>query len=135
MKAKEIIEKVKELNLPEHSYVVFGSCPLAIAGIRDAGDVDLYVTSEVLLSLKRQGWKQVHKGPGDEPYTKDIYEAHDNWNFSPYSPTLEHLLESADVIDGVPFASLQEVRRWKAASGGPKHSKDIELIDNHLANR
>ncbi|MDB5176323.1 MAG: AraC family transcriptional regulator [Candidatus Saccharibacteria bacterium] len=134
MTGQEIIEKVKALKLPHGSYVVFGSCPLAVVGIREANDIDLYVTSEVLQSFKQQGWQQVHKGPGDKPYTSDDYEAHDNWNFSPYSPSLEHLLETAMVVDGVSFASLQEVRKWKLASGGPKHLKDVSSIDDYLPN-
>ena len=132
MNSKEIITKVKALNLPLGSYVVFGSGPLAAVGIRDANDVDLYVTPAILQTLKEHGWQQVYKGPGDEPYTHDGYEAHDNWDFSPYSPTLEHLLDTATIIDGVPFASLEEVREWKFGSGGAKHLRDIELIDKYL---
>ncbi len=133
MTAQEIVSAVKTLNLPQGSYVVFGSCPLAAAGIREANDIDLFVTTEVLETLRQQGWQQIHKGPGDEPYTNDMFEAHDNWNFSPYSPTLKQLLSTALVIDGVPFASLEEVRKWKLASGGAKHLADVESIDKYLA--
>lgn len=133
MTKQEIVENVKSLGLPPGSFVVFGSCPLAAAGIREANDVDLYVTESVLKSLTRKGWKQVHKGPKDEPYTFGIFEAHANWDFSPYAPALQHLLNTAMLVDGVPFASLDEVRKWKAASGGPKHEADIKLIDDYLA--
>lgn len=129
----EIISKVKKLRLPDGEYVVFGSCPMAACGIREANDIDMYVTTGILQTLKDHGWQQVHKGPGDEPYTYDVYEAHDTWSFSPYGPTLEHLLESAMVIDGIPFASLEEVRKWKFASGGTKNVHDVELIDKYLA--
>jgi hypothetical protein len=36
------------------------------------------------------------------------------------------------VIDGIPFASLEEVRKWKIASGRPKDIADIKLIDEYL---
>lgn len=134
MTGQEIIAKVKELKLPKNSYVVFGSGPLAAADIREAGDIDLYVTQDVLGGFIKAGWKQVHKGPGDEPYTNDNYEAHANWDFSPYAPTLDHLLKTAMVIDGVVFASLEEVRRWKFESGGDKHLADVARIDKYLAN-
>lgn len=78
------------------------------------------------------GWKEIYKGPGDTPLTYDIFEAHDNWDFSPYAPTLEHLLSTATVVDGIPFASVEEIRKWKLASGGAKHLADIELIDSFL---
>ena len=58
---------------------------------------------------------------------------HNNWDFSHYSPTLEQLLETATVIDGVPFASLEEVRKWKAGGERPKDVADLALIDAYLA--
>jgi len=133
MTGQEIIAKVKELKLPKNSYVVFGSGPLAAAGIREAGDIDMYVTQDVLDDFIKAGWKQIRKAPGDEPYTSGDCEAHANWDFSPYAPTLEHLLKTAKVIDGVAFASLKEVRRWKLESGGDKHLADVARIDKYLA--
>lgn len=113
--------------------MVFGSCPLAAAGIREAGDIDLYVTAEVLDGFRDQGWHQIDKGPEDKPYTKGAFEAHATWAFSPYSPSLKQLLKTAHTIDGVSFASLEEVRKWKVASGGPKHSADVRRIDRHMS--
>jgi hypothetical protein len=43
------------------------------------------------------------------------------------------LLKTANYIDGIPFASLQEVRKWKESSGRPKDIKDLDLIDKYLA--
>ncbi len=133
MTKQEIINKVRELNLPQGLYIVFGSAPLAIRGIRDANDIDLLVSEEVFNSLRSAGWKQIEKGPSDKPLVKGDYEAHQNWNFSSYKPTLKHLLQSAELEEGIPFASLDEVRKWKFASGRPKDLIDIELIDTYRA--
>ena len=130
----EIVAKVKSLNLPEDSYVVFGSGPLVVARIRAARDIDLLVSEELLERLRLDGWEEVYKEPGDTPLTHDVFEAHANWNFSPYSPTLAHLLSTATRVEGVPFASLEEVRKWKAASGRPNDIEDIRLIDQHMRN-
>lgn len=92
----------------------------------------MVVSSSVLEDLKKRGWTQITKGEDDKLYTHDIFEADDKWGFGAYPRTLEQLLATADVVDGIPFASLQEVRAWKAASGRPKDLKDIELIDNHI---
>jgi len=43
----EVIEKVKSLGLPQDSYVIFGSGPMALAGIREVNDIDMYVTLDV----------------------------------------------------------------------------------------
>ena len=132
MKKEEIVAKVKTLDLPKNSYVVFGSCPLAIAGLREAKDIDLLVSEEVFDKLKKDGWQELQKSPNDKPLVHDIFEAHSNWNFSSYKPSLEQLLTTATVIDEIPFASLEEVRIWKTASGRPKDIVDVALINTHI---
>ena len=132
MTKEEIISKVKTLNLPKNSYVVFGSCPLAVAGIRRANDIDLLVSEEVFAELKQSGWQELVKSPNDKPLVHDVFEAHNTWNFSSYSPTLEHLLSTATLVEDIPFASLKEVRKWKASSERPNDFVDIGLIDKYL---
>lgn len=132
MTGKDIISKVKALHLPKGSYVVFGSCPLAVMELREANDIDLLVSQEIYERLRNAGWRKVHKGPNDTPLTHDVFEAHNNWNFSSYNPTLKELLASAIDVDNVSFASISDVRKWKAASGRPKDSADIKLIDDYL---
>lgn len=130
----EIVSKVKSLGWPTGSYVVFGSGPLAAAGIRQAADIDFLVSSDLFEQLKKVGWQELVKdNPADNPLVKDVFEAHANWDFSEYSPTLEHLLATATIIDGVPFASLEEVKKWKTADPRPKDLVDIKLIDQYLA--
>ena len=54
MNKREIIEKVKSLNLPNNSYVVFGNCPMAVAGIRESNDVDLLSCPSKYIPLTRE---------------------------------------------------------------------------------
>lgn len=131
MISSDIIKRVQELGLPEGSYVVFGSCPLALAGLRETNDIDLLVTPELYHQLYEEGWQKIQKGPLDTPVVMKVFEAHDNWEFSSYHPTLVQLLATATVVDGVPFASLAEVRAWKLAFARPKDLADVELIDQH----
>lgn len=129
MTAQEIIQKVKAEQFPPGSYIVFGSCPLALANLREANDIDMLVSPKLYQELKNKGWKPLKKGPNDIPLIFKEFEAHENWNFSSYKPTLEHLLETATVKEGVPFASLEEVRKWKISSGRPKDLRDVALIN------
>ncbi|MBI2421092.1 MAG: hypothetical protein HYV38_03340 [Candidatus Levybacteria bacterium] len=131
MTKRDIINKVKTLNLPKDSYIVFGSGPLAAAGIREVNDIDLLVSEEAYEELEKRGWRKINKGPNDSPLTHDVFEAHDNWNFSSYNPTLKELLANAVYVDEVPLASLSDVKKWKVASRGAKHLADIELIDSY----
>ena len=106
---------------------------MAAAGIREAKDIDLLVSEEVYERLKNSGWQKISKGPEDEPITYDVFEAHTKWGFnSSYSPTLEYLLATSTEVEGIPFGSLLEVRKWKVASGREKDIADIKLIDLYL---
>jgi hypothetical protein len=135
MTKDEIIAKVKVLNLPKDSYVVFGSGPMAVVGLREAKDIDMLVSTDVLLALKKSGWQTLDKGPKDQPAVFDVFEAHDNWDFSSYNPTLVQLLATATIVEGIPFASLLEVKKWKAAASTPKNQADIALIDAYLGEK
>jgi hypothetical protein len=126
---EDIIEKVKSLNLPHNSYVVFGSGPLAAAGIRKTQDIDLFVNPRIFEMLLHRGWEL----NDDETLTRDEFEVGDSWVFGTYRPRLEDLLATADVIKGVPFVNLHEVRKWKQQMSRPKDHHDIEMIDDYLA--
>jgi hypothetical protein len=132
MTKSEILSKVKKLNLPKDSYVVFGSGPMAALGLRESNDIDLLVSKEIYQKLKGLGWQQIEKGPNDNPLTYDVFEVHDNWDFSAYSPTLSDLLSNAFEIDGIKFASIKDVQRWKSHLSRPKDLKDIKLIEHYL---
>ena len=133
MTKSEVIAKVKSLNLPDGSYIVYGSAPLVVLGIRDVNDIDLLVSEKVYNQLEKKGWKKVYKGPKDEPLTHDVFDVHKNWEFSGYSPNLSELLSRAIEVEGVAFASLDDVRKWKADWGRDKDLADIKLIDDYLS--
>jgi hypothetical protein len=128
---QEIIAKVKTLGWPDGSYIVFGSGPMALAGLRESEDIDFLVSSALLKQLAEQGWEQIEKNANDKPFVRDVFEAHDNWNFTSYNPSLAELLERATVVQDIAFASLEDVRKWKEAGKRPKDLKDIELIDDY----
>jgi hypothetical protein len=134
MNLNEVIRTVKSLQFPEGSYVVYGSGPLALHGIREVNDVDMLVTKELKATLKSSGWNEVNKGPNDTPATNGTVEAHDTWSFCEYSSTLDELLSRATVQDGVAFASLEDVLKWKLASPtSDKNLRDIESIKTKLS--
>ena len=132
MTGPEIVTKVQQLRWPEGSYVVFGSCPMALAGIREAQDIDFLVSPELFQRLIEEGWAERDKGPTDKPRVYEDFEAHQNWGFSHYAPTLTQLLSTATVVNNVAFASLEEVRKWKASGNRPKDKADVKLIDSYL---
>ncbi|MFA6416042.1 MAG: hypothetical protein WCW56_00970 [Candidatus Paceibacterota bacterium] len=131
----DIFQKVKELNLPIGSYVVFGGGPMSARGIKEAHDIDILTTPEIYEKFKKEGWEEKTASSGSNFLIKDDYELFRDWNFSfaNYNPDPQKVIAEADIIDGVAFASLDEVRRWKSAFAREKDLVDIKLIDDFLA--
>jgi hypothetical protein len=130
----DIFAQVKALGLPLGQYVVFGGGPLAAHGIRETADVDLFVTTSLYDHLMAGGWEEKEfGGPHGGLYlVNGIYEADDTWHYGDYDPTPEEIISAADMIDGVPFAPLVEVLKWKRAFGRPKDVADVRLIQAYM---
>jgi hypothetical protein len=133
MNKKELIERVRALALPRGQYVVFGSGPMAAHGIRLTRDIDILVTTALYERLKKEGWEVAHWDSGAEYLAKGIFEVDDSWNYEPYNPKPEEIISIAEIIDGIPFAPLREVLKWKKAFGREKDKVHIRLLEAYLA--
>jgi hypothetical protein len=121
-------QKITELNLPEHSYIVVGSGILGALGIRESNDIDLVVDKEVYNNIEKLNWD---KGLwGDHPVLqRDVFDIGHDW----YGETAQDLLKRAQIIDGIPYLSLDEVYEWKKMKGREKDLHDVVLIDQYRA--
>lgn len=128
MTPEQIIQKVKELNLPKGEYLVFGSAPICMRRIRNCEDIDLFVSPRIYRELKATGWKETKFATLE----KAPFEVGADWEFGAYNPSLKELLAQADIFDGVPFASLKDVIAWKKTFGREKDLADVQLIKNYL---
>lgn len=135
MNRREVVEKVKALGLPMGSYVVFGSGPLAAAGIRETQDIDLLVNSRLYTHLQERGWQEKIGINGERMLEHGDFEASSSWKFGPYYPHFSDLYTAADIVDGIPFVNMHEVRTWKLNFSRPKDRRDIELIDRYMARK
>jgi len=138
----EISDKVRALSLPLGKYVVVGGAMEAF-GIRKANDLDIVVTEDLFMELLQRGRKlcecekcqakrqrgstdRILKGDGVDILSEyscgDLYYADTN-----------ELIKNAAIIDGVPYVQLEELLKWKKASGREKDLKDIVLIEEFLA--
>lgn len=131
-----IFTEIKKLNFLSDQYVVFGGAAMAARGIRETNDADILVTSGLLdkCSQEKQ-WKAHPRLDPSEP------SGLDNGNIEIY-PTIgggfltdfKKLRNNAEVINGIPFCSLEDVMRIKQIYGREKDLMDIELINRHLVN-
>lgn len=129
-----IIQKVKALNFPNNEYVVVGSGILEAKGIRETNDIDIVVSPDLFEKCKAHSWEQVpwtYEKIGQIYLRKAEYELYLDVNCKDFNPTLSELLERAEIIEGIPFASLEDTSNFKRAYGKPKHLRDIELIEQY----
>lgn len=128
---KKIFEQVKKLNLPKGKYVIFGSAPMGIRGIRDCHDLDIVVLEEVLEEIKKKpDWKVKNFENGRQIFVFGDIELWKDW--WPGQWDTEDLIKRADIIDDLPFATLEDVLRWKKIFGRKKDWQDIQLIKKYL---
>ncbi|MFE5768711.1 hypothetical protein ACFQ7O_10155 [Streptomyces sp. NPDC056485] len=128
------IRELLSLHLDPGEYVVAGSGPLLAHGLRrEIGDLDVVARGEA--------WKRVVSLVGTVPapsghgrmallFDGDI-EVFDRW--LPISPETDELIDSAEIIQGVPFCPLPLVLAWKQRSNREKDEADVKLIKEHLA--
>ncbi len=131
MTPRQIIKKVKDLNLPKGKYIVFGSVPMCMRGIRNCEDIDLLVSPRIYANLKKQGWDEKITDFG-HVLKRGLFDVAEDWGFGSFNPKLSDLLARADHFDGISFASLEDVVVWKKAFGREKDHVDIKLIEDYL---
>ncbi len=127
-----IISDVKKLNLPIGEYLVVGGSALAARNIRQYDDIDLIVTNKLYEKLKKDGWEEKEKVINHFHLYK--YNAEVAKNFSHIEGCkliTENVIKNADIIEGVPFMSLDDLIELKQAMGRDKDIKDIELIHEY----
>jgi sulfate permease, SulP family len=130
----DIIQKIKELNLPKGQYVVIGSGVMDILGIRRANDIDLSVTKELHQKLRKTGEWEEFENYGKIFLKKDVFEINGELNWDKYKTTTEEAIKTAFLIDGISFMNIEELLKFKMASGREKDFKDIELIKEYIKN-
>ncbi len=130
-----LIQKIKELNLPKDQYVVVGSGILDILGIRKASDIDIAATKDLHQKLRESGLWGENKRFNKIFLKKDIYEIIPQLNWENYNTTTEEAISSALLIEDIPFMNLYELIKFKTALGREKDFKDIKLLNEYLDNK
>jgi hypothetical protein len=127
-----IYQKVKKLNLPKGKYAVGSGSALEGYGIRKCNDIDILVTKDIYLNLKKKGWKETTLPNGLTSLIKEPYEIAANINYNEYQTPTWHLIKTANIIKGIPFINLREIIKFKKEMNRDKDKEDIKLIKNYF---
>ncbi len=135
----DIISRVKELNLPIGKYCIFGSGVLEIHNIRKAKDVDILVTEDLYLELKKQGWKRkwffwrtlwckVIVNGTNEAFT-NLYWA------NKYRPATKELISRAEYFEGIPFLQLEDLLRFQRNLPRKKDKDGVKMMEDYFSSK
>jgi len=133
MQLTEFTSQLAKLNLPIGQYVIVASGPLAAHGIRESNDLDILVTPELFNQLKKTYQVQIDKGFERLAIDNlEIVGTGSTYLEHPEIATIEEQIQTADIIDGIPYLNLELTKKFKQLMGREKDFKDIELINNYL---
>ncbi len=133
MKFETLLGQLKKLDLPEGQYIVVGSGPLAAKGIRESHDFDILVTWDLWTKLK-QKYPLSKTEPVENIDLGDIQIlGHGSMFRRENIATIDEIMSTAEIIDGVKFLNLKLLKQFKLDEGREKDLKDVELIDNYIA--
>ena len=123
-----MFEHLRSLALPWGDYAIFGSGPLLARGlIDDAGDLDVLVRGsawsaalafEDAVHLREHGIGIVDVGGG--------VTVGRSWGIGKFD--VDELIDTADVIDGLPFVRLEHVVAYKRIADRPKDRRHLGLL-------
>jgi hypothetical protein len=135
--SKTFADKVKALNLPLDQIIVIGSGILDQLGIRQASDIDLAASSDLMKKLSEESsdWSKKFGYNQRFYFVKDdgSAEVWDGWDFDGQAVSYDDLLDYAVEYGGVRFVDLKFLRKWKSWRGREKDVRDVELIDEWRA--
>lgn len=124
--AKEIVEKVKEIELPVDEYWILAGSALVLHGVkRETRDIDLGCTRHLCEQLISEGY-EVKIGEDNSRIIKigELIEVFEDWK-----------VEKIELIDGLPVGSLESIKKHKIELGKEKDFKDIEMINKFIGKR
>lgn len=119
----KIIMTVSQLRFPQNSFWLVMGGALVMHGVRHTTkDIDIGCNNNLFEQLKSRGYDVSISRSGREriDYT-DLVHVYKDWS-----------VDSINVIDGIPVASLTSIIKDKQSFGRSKDIVDIELIRQAL---
>ena len=131
----ELIQRVQGLNIPAGTFAIFGSGPMAIRGLKEPNDIDIVVTKETYeIFRSKDGWdEKTYNGREKHYLEKDGVELWNSWG--PGDWDITQLISTAEMIDGLPYVTIDHVLAWKERNSRPKDMADITKIKEYLSSR
>jgi len=121
------MDKLKELNIEKDDFVIYGSAPMVLRGLKEKNhDLDILVKDNLWNKLKLMYPNNVN---GDYIDIDCLSFTHTDKDFL---GDMDVALKNSDIIDGFHVLTLSQTKMWKEKVGTEKHLKDAKVIEEYL---
>jgi hypothetical protein len=125
---EELFGLLRSLELPLEDYAIFGSGPLIVRGIIDAtNDLDIIARGPAWEQVRRVG--EISTFDGDNECV-NLFDGRitfgTTWKYGSFD--LNELIDTAELIDGLPFVLLEHVVIYKETADRPKDRDHLRRL-------
>ena len=131
---KDLLKELSVLNLPTSEYVIIGSGPLAIRGIRESKDLDIIVSDKIWNQLI-QKYPTVEKKGFIFIKVSDNIDVHGAKSFAEPTgddPQQEDNIKEAEIIEGFPFQCVKHFLYYRYKYRSEKELADAKLMEDWI---
>ncbi len=123
---------LRQFNLPCDQYAITGSGPLGIRNLKAIGDIDIIVIQELWDQLVAKYGITDQNGVRKIAFPGGVVEGFQEGSFyeEPFDnqvPSIPSRIANAEMIDGLPFDSMETILYFKRKAQREKDLKDIRL--------
>ena len=121
---------LRSLELPAGDYAIFGSGPLIVRGIIEA-------TNDLDVLARGNAWRRAQELGGSILLLDDgaeVVSCFDgaitigvSWRYCDFD--IDELIDTAEIIDGLPFVRIEHVIAYKQAAARPKDLRHLEKLE------
>lgn len=124
-----LFDQLRQLQLPPNGYAIFGSGPLAIRGIIPAcNDLDILCKQDVWDIVSREGVTEFL--PEYDVTVASFFDGAitfgTEWGIGEFN--VVELIDTAEMIDSLPFVRLEYVVRYKTIRSSTKDLQHLSAL-------
>jgi hypothetical protein len=130
----DLFDLLRSLHLAEGDYAVFGSGPLVVRGVIEANnDLDILSRGTAWATAAAAG--ELVELPEHGVIVASLFDGAitvgTEWAIGDFD--VDELINTAEMIDGIPFVRVEHVVAYKRLAGRPKDRKHLELLAAYQA--
>ncbi len=128
---------VKELNLPKWKFAIFWSAILSLKNIRQSHDIDILVKKDLWDKLVKIYPDKIIRLSSSQD---ECISLNEKWieimkEWIHLYGKEEKMIDTAEIINWLPFVRIEYFREWKEKMGREKDNKDLELLSEYEKNQ